>query len=546
MKRIIFTLLIIFILALFLRFNNLSNIPVGFHIDEASLGYNAYSLLLTGKDDNNQPFPLYIDMFGDFRPSGYHYLTIIPVYFFGLTIFATRFTAAFFGSISIFAIYFLTYTMFKKKEIALLSALLLALAPWHIVLSRASGEAIVALFFILVGFGLVFFGIQEKKGWLIPVGSVVLSLSFFFYHTPRVFVPMLFFIYLTYFVWKYKPRLQIRQIKLLILSLFIIIVIAAGLVFAIKGGTGRYTQVNIFNFPETKLVMEEQIREDGHGSALISRIFHNKLVNYSLTFISNYFTYFDANFLFIKGGLPIWYLVPNMGLVYLIEILFILFGLFLLISSNSSSSKLPLIWLLAAPIVAALTVDDVPNINRAIVLFPMLEIIGAYGLFFFVNRFPHKKALAASAFIIVLFGMNIAYFHHQYNVHASVHRTWFRNNGQEKLVETLKKSYNDADNILVTKSTGGIYPVILFFLKYDPKEYQAAGSPKDEAYKGFGKFLFVPQDCPSLNRDQRFPTKGNIIYVDRGDCPENKSKLVKKQTTILREDNTKAFQLVYE
>ena len=55
--------------------------PVGFHIDEASLGYNGYSMLKTGKDEHGNRFPLYIDMFGDNRPSGYHYLTIIPIAF---------------------------------------------------------------------------------------------------------------------------------------------------------------------------------------------------------------------------------------------------------------------------------------------------------------------------------------------------------------------------------------------------------------------------------------------------------------------------------
>src|SRR3989338_2780930 len=91
---------LIFIFALFLRFYNLGNYPVCFHQDEASLGYNAYSLLLTGKDDNGNPSPLYIDMFGDNSPSGYHYLTVLPVKFLGLTEFATRFIGALFGSLT--------------------------------------------------------------------------------------------------------------------------------------------------------------------------------------------------------------------------------------------------------------------------------------------------------------------------------------------------------------------------------------------------------------------------------------------------------------
>src|SRR3989338_5328153 len=108
-----FILGIIFVAALFLRLYNLSNFPVGFHIDEASLGYNGYSLLQTGKDENGNTFPLYIDMFGDNRPSGYHYLAAISVGLFGLTEFATRLPGAIFGSISIFALFFLAQALFK-------------------------------------------------------------------------------------------------------------------------------------------------------------------------------------------------------------------------------------------------------------------------------------------------------------------------------------------------------------------------------------------------------------------------------------------------
>ena len=84
MKRFFWVLLgLIFLVALFLRFSQLAKIPVGFHTDEASLGYNAYSLLMTGKDEAGRAFPLYIDTFGDNRPTGYNYLAMLPIKFFG-------------------------------------------------------------------------------------------------------------------------------------------------------------------------------------------------------------------------------------------------------------------------------------------------------------------------------------------------------------------------------------------------------------------------------------------------------------------------------
>src|SRR3990172_7054787 len=127
---------VIVLFSLFLRVYNLNSVPLGFHIDEASLGYNGYSLLLTGKDENNNKNPLYIDMFGDNRPSGYHYLTIVPIKIFGLNEFATRFPGAIFGGLVFIPFFFLAQFLFNNKKISLLSSLLISIAPWSVVLSR--------------------------------------------------------------------------------------------------------------------------------------------------------------------------------------------------------------------------------------------------------------------------------------------------------------------------------------------------------------------------------------------------------------------------
>ena len=539
---IYFILAIIFAVALFLRFYKLDKFPVGFHIDEASLGYNGYSLLLTGRDENNHPHPLYIDTFGDNRPSGYHYLTVLPIKLLGLTEFATRLPGALFGSLTIFAIYFLAMSIFGNRKLALLSSFFVAIAPWHIVLSRASAESIIALFFIILGMGFILYSVQNQKVAFLLSGTFLASASFFFYHTPRVFVPLLF-LSLFFFLFSVWSRFKNSRYKTtLICSFLFLSVLAVILVFFITGGTGRFGQVNIFGFPETRLVMAEQIREDGvfGTGTLITRLFHNKGTNYFLTFISNYFDYFSFDFLFIKGGLPIWYSVPKMGLVYLIEFPFIVSGIVLLAVNKKIMYKIPLIWLLVAPFTAAITIDDIPNINRAIVMFPMIELIAAYGILSFINKIKRLRLLAIILISIFLL-LNFSYFLHQYFVHAPIHRNWYRNEGFGEMVNALKKSYDRVDKIVVAKN-GGMYPLILFYMRYDPRLYQKEGSLKDLEYMGFGKFFFVPQACPSKDKDERFPRADKIIYVDKGEC-EDKGQY---QKIIYRKDKTRAFNVVYE
>src|SRR3989344_6108180 len=100
MKKILLYSLII-ALASFLRFWNLSNQPPGLTWDEAAIGYNAYSVLKTGKDEFGVRFPLIFKSFGDYKPGLYVYLTVPPVAVFGLSEFAVRFPSALFGTVAV-------------------------------------------------------------------------------------------------------------------------------------------------------------------------------------------------------------------------------------------------------------------------------------------------------------------------------------------------------------------------------------------------------------------------------------------------------------
>jgi 4-amino-4-deoxy-L-arabinose transferase-like glycosyltransferase len=541
-SRFIFVLLVVLLLVgSGLRLYQLQSVPAGFHIDEASLGYNGYSLLLTGKDENNQSFPLYIDMFGDNRPSGYHYLTILPIIFFGLTEFATRLPGAIFGVLTVLVMYFLASNLFQSRVIGITAATLYTIAPWSITLARAGNEPTVALFFVIAGFTGLIIAVKKRQMWFYIIGTTFLLASFFFYHTPRLFVPMFFAVFLLSVVGIKIRTSTLKHHATLLVSFVIVSVVAVSLVFFVTGGTGRFSQVNIFGFPETQLVMQEQIREDGlkGDDIFITRVFHNKIVNYVLTFSKNYFEYYTGQFLFISGGKPIWYEVPGIGLLYLASLPFLLYGAVLLFVSKQPFAKFPLLWIFVAPIVASITVDDVPNINRAIVLFPMLEVVTAYGLVMLLKA--QKKQIRPALIILtaLLFFGNFLYYQHQYYRHATVHRTWYRNNGVKEMTAYLKANYDLYDKIVITKDAGGIYPLILFYMQYDPRMYQVEGSPKDAAYTGFGKFYFVPQACPSYDKDDRFPKEGIILYVNKGEC---KSRGIVK--TVLKEDGTKAFHVV--
>src|SRR3989337_4038272 len=99
--------LAVVLVAVALRFYQLDRIPPGLIIDEASEGYNAFSILHTGKDRYGQIFPILFRSFGSFQAPLYTYLSVIPIYLFGNSIFSIHFVSAVSGVILVITTFIL-------------------------------------------------------------------------------------------------------------------------------------------------------------------------------------------------------------------------------------------------------------------------------------------------------------------------------------------------------------------------------------------------------------------------------------------------------
>ena len=71
-----YLIIILILLAAVLRLANLSHYPAGLNADEASIGYNAWSLINTGKDEHGVSWPLVFRSFDDYKPAVYFYLVL--------------------------------------------------------------------------------------------------------------------------------------------------------------------------------------------------------------------------------------------------------------------------------------------------------------------------------------------------------------------------------------------------------------------------------------------------------------------------------------
>src|SRR5260221_7234695 len=179
----------IILLGFVLRVVDLANHPAGFTPDEASFGYDAYSILKTGKDQWGQTLPLVFKSFGDDKLPLYVYLTVPSVAVFGLNETAVRLPNAVLGTLAIVVVYFLVYELFKERKLALLSAFLLAISPWHIMLSRGAFEANLTTFFLPLGILLFLKGLKNSKYLVLSV--IVFGFNLFTYHAARILTPLI-------------------------------------------------------------------------------------------------------------------------------------------------------------------------------------------------------------------------------------------------------------------------------------------------------------------------------------------------------------------
>src|SRR3989344_4109744 len=101
LQRITLVLVGVVILGFAIRLYKITSSPAGIYIDEASIGYNAYSLITTGKDEHGQFLPLWFYAFGEYKLPVYIYLVAYTQIFLGPTDLSVRLPAVILGSLTI-------------------------------------------------------------------------------------------------------------------------------------------------------------------------------------------------------------------------------------------------------------------------------------------------------------------------------------------------------------------------------------------------------------------------------------------------------------
>lgn len=434
-------LILILIIGIFFRTYQLGNNPYGFFCDEASIGYNAYSLLKTSQDEWGKNWPLFFKAFGEYKSPVSTYFTIPFIAVFGLNEFSVRLSSAFWGIISIYAIYFLATTFFNKK-IGLFSALFLAISPWHIHLSRVSLEGLMP-YLCFTMFGVAFWLLYIKHANLKfgILSAIFLVLATYSYFPARVFVPIIGIIMLL---------LSIKSILNKKRHLFILVITTIVLMFPLF--------YHLFFGPG------------------LSRWESTKGDNNINTIIHKYTFYFSYDYLFSKGDIDFnsqfitRHSLRGLGQLFLFQLPLLFFGLIELFKYRKSALIFftILFWLFFYPIPDLLTAQTSPYATRSIIGVIPFQIISALGLVFLIKIFSknYQKIIFYLIFIIILIISVFNYYSlfKQYPQYSSDFWGW--QSGPRQIINYFIKNQSSYQQLCLE----GQFNAPEIFLKfYDPE-----------------------------------------------------------------------------
>lgn len=364
------------------RLVGLTEAPPGINHDEASNGYDAYSILQTGKDRWGEPWPVLLEAFGraDHRGALYAYLVVPFHAMVGKEhlILSTRLPAAVLGVLTIACLYLLVSKL-ASPATGLWAALLLTLSPWHLQLSRFGHESSLTPACTIFALTLMAYARWPFRGQADPTPSIrlnppllaaagaVFALSLYSYPSMRLFTPAL--IIAGAFCYRRTIAAMIRESRsrnALIIMFISACLVATPLIWLAvndwDGIAARARQLSVF-----------------HQSA--------GLLDVLIQCCKNYVAHFGYTWLITKGDPSIVQSPQEYGQLSVCIIPFLLAGIIILVKDRrrNRSYDFLLAWLLLYPIAATVTLDG-PHALRSACGLPVFQWIAAIGCQWLVTR----------------------------------------------------------------------------------------------------------------------------------------------------------------
>lgn len=448
-------LIFVFIFFLVTRLFKIADIPGSVYWDEASIGYNAYSIGTDLKDEWGQTLPLHFRAFGEFKLPVYIYSVVPFVKILGLNALAVRLPAVLYSLGTLFLIYLITKKITENEIIGIVSAFLFSISPWIFIFSRTGYEAGAGLFFFILAVYLFLLASKRKIFFLLGMTSLIGSMYSYtsFRIIAVVILPFVFYLYL-----KKDFRKKILMFLVSII-LFVISLIPVARLYLYDAG---FQRAQVFSLIPT-LQRVYDLSGKPHLQLTYNRTEGVNWTSNILQMGKNYFSHFGWQFLISQGDKNPRSQVPGHGQIYILDILFVVLSFFYILKNKKLQYFLPIVLLLIAPIPAMITKES-PHALRAILASAAYPMLASFGIYYLAGEFKkYSKYIISTALAgyLILFGFYYSDFVKNYNDKTG-----------DAWQYQYKETFISQNSGVVSDQYGQPYIFALFYQKYSPTDFR--------------------------------------------------------------------------
>ena len=493
-------------LNLIIRVWGLEVSPTSINWDEASIGYNAYSILTTGKDEYGTYLPLSLRSFNDYKPALYAYLSIPFIKLMGLSQTSVRMVSVVAGTLSLIPLLLFINILLKKKWWSFLIWMFYCLDPLRLHFSRVSLETNLSMSFFSFG---AWYLLKDKlaNGYTASknmiLATILLALSAYSYHSARLAAPLLMLFVL---IDPFKYLLNKNKIdwkfllNLKYILLFLILILPIFNDFGSQKILTRFTQENIFNkfYPFTprnmyKYDLNTFLRVNplyyltgiiaGHTAAYFSP------ANYSINFYH-----------WIKNSVMY---VPEFNMLGFWNSILLVPGIYILLKNfRNTNYRLVFYWVAAALMPSAITWNWFHTLRSAN-LIPAVEIISILPIIYLIKLNYSKKRLTVMFGLLVLFGWQSIFVINNELVYANYENQGeYQPGGFKEGTPIISSLIDKYQKIIIDTPHAQGYIFFLFYQMMDPEIIQSIaknrtyGMDNGNSEIKFGKYEFRKIDWP--------------------------------------------------
>lgn len=429
-------------LAAALRLPALDRIPNGLIPDEALTAYDAFSIAATGRDAYGELLPVFPRSTARLHAL-YIYLAVPFVAAGGLNEWSARLPAALAGILTV-AIVFVWLREAFGVLAGLAAALLLAVSPWHILMSRTGHDwNLVPLMAALSAWLLTRALTRGAPFW---PAALAAGVSFYTYTPMRLWMPLLLLVIAV----THAEQLRRQWRRALPAAVLLALLAAPPLIATVVTDEGRQRLSTV------------AATSDESESALAG-------------FLGRFLSSFSPRFLLAPATEPALHRLRSTGLLHGFEAILALCGAAACVARRERSAWLTLLAALAAPLAVSMH-RDAPDPILGVVMLPWLQALGGIGagaLITLSSRMRPRARVAVLAAAAAWAGTTVARMgfdlYREFPVYAAP--AW--GYGVREAVVTLERARAGHHDVLVDTGEKLIGSLILFYTRYDPRARHA-------------------------------------------------------------------------